>query len=211
MIPSKTGNPKLSVAAAVLAVIATAVVLVALMQAESGRYFSKVVSLERGLKTADRAGEFGYRVTLPKGYRNDQRVVEQAIVLEDGVPLPLRIAKIQHVNEKGRGRYRLTQRVVYISTPDNSDPRSNGRKYELSTPREVRPVALWLPLALLTGALFYLQRFGTPRLPAWHLRPWVEPALVLAVSFSAMIWALNHFSTYSDGCGLNELDRRRKY
>ena len=197
---SPTKNSKLAVAAAaVIAVVAGAAFLIALLQQESGRYFFKTVSLERQLAKAGPSGEFGYRVSLPKGYRDDPRVAAQAIVLEDGEPLPLRIEKIKHVGELGRGRYRVTQRTIYLSPPDNSDPRSNGRSYELRAPRSVRPAAIWLPLALLAGAMFYLQRAGVPPLPPWRPRAWVEPALVLGGAFGVMLWALGHHADHSDG------------
>ena len=192
-------NQKLSVAATVVALLSGAVFILALAQAESGRYFSKTVSLESALKKAEASGEFGYRLTLPKRFRDDPRVAEQAMVLEDGEPLPLKIEKIKHVSEKGRGRYRITQRTIYLSPPDNSDPRENGRRYELQAPRTLRPPVFWLPLALLAAAMFYLQRYGAPTLPNWHAHPWVEPGLVLAASFGTMFWALGHFSAHSDG------------
>ncbi|MGI9244741.1 MAG: hypothetical protein ACR2RV_28315, partial [Verrucomicrobiales bacterium] len=192
-------NSKLSVAAAALGFVAAAVFLVALMQQESGRYFFKSVSLERGIAKAEAAGEVAIKIGLPRGYREDPRVVEQAVVLEDGVPLPLRIEKIKHVTEIGRGRYRVTALAIYLSAPDNSDPRDNGRRYELLVPRQLRAAWLWVPLALLAAAMFCLQRWGLPPLPDLGSRPWLEPLLVLAVSLAAMLWSLEHFSDRSDG------------
>ena len=190
---------KYSIAAAALAIVAGAVFLIALLQQESGKIFSKEVALEKKIAIAVSDGEFAYRVSLPKGYREDQRVVEQALVLEDGVPLPLRVEKIKHVSENGRGRYRITRRVIYLSTPDNSDPRSNGRRYELQVPLKVRPRMLWVPLVVLAAALYLMVRVGPPPLPAWRPYPWVEPTFVVALSFVTMLWALDHFSDYSDG------------
>ena len=192
-------SPKLSLAAAALAMVAGIVFLIALAQNESGRYFFKSVSLAAELAKANPAGEIAVKVNLPKQYRDQRLVVERAVVLEDGVPLPLRIEKIKHVTESGNGRYRITSRAIYLSAPDNSDPRSNGRRYELRAPRELRPLALWLPLVLLAAALFCLQRCGAQLRPELRPRPWLEPLLVLAVSLAAMLWSLQHFAEYTDG------------
>ncbi len=196
---SHSGNSRFSAAAAALGLLAGAVFLVALLQQESGRYFFKTVPLGGEIAKAEAAGEVAIKVRMPRAYRENPRVIEQAIVLEDGVPLPLRIEKIKHVTESGRGRYRVTGRAIYFSSPDNSDPRHNDRRYDLLVPREVRAALLWIPLGLLAVAMFCLQRWGVPPLPDIRVRPWLEPLLVLAVSLAAMLWSLEHFSDRSDG------------
>lgn len=56
-----------------------------------------------------------------------------AIVLEDGVPLP-GPANATHndIRRLGAGRFSFWHNVVYFSTPDNSDPRTNGRDYSIA-------------------------------------------------------------------------------
>ncbi|MFT4547158.1 MAG: hypothetical protein ACI9UA_003415 [Pseudoalteromonas tetraodonis] len=196
---SENQYPKRSASAALVALVVGAVFLVVLMQGESGRYFSKTASLDREIKGAKPSGDHGFRVTLPKAFRNDPRVAEQAVLLEDGVPLPLRIEKIKHVGAIGNGRYRITQKGIYFSAPDNSDPGANGRTYRLSAPRSMKPAVTWGSLVLFSGALFCLMRWGVPRRSGWQVRPWVEPVLVLSISLAAMLWSLNHYADYSDG------------
>lgn len=42
------------------------------------------------------------------------------------------------ISEYGRGRYILREKVLFFSTSDNSDPKSNGRMYTLEHPTEIR-------------------------------------------------------------------------
>jgi hypothetical protein len=197
--PSPPRSTKLSLAATALALAAGLVFLIALAQHESGRYFFKTVSLDAEIAKSRPVSGIASKVNLPKPYRGVQNVVEQALVLEDGIPLPLRIEKIKYVTESGHGRYRITSRAIYLSAPDDSDPRSNGRSYELLVPRQVRPAVLWGALVLLAVAMFCLQRWGVPRIPDFGGHRWLEPLLVMSVSLAAMFWSLEHFSERSDG------------
>lgn len=89
------------------------------------------------------------------------------VILEDGKPLAPPHSIHAEIKEKGNGRYSHwvtpTGSVVIFSTSDNSDPRTNGRKYELAA----RPVpypsftAITLLLPLL---LFALQQLLLPKL-----------------------------------------------
>jgi len=58
-----------------------------------------------------------------------------ARILEDGRPLP-GPANAAHddIRHIGGGRYSFWYDFVYFSTADNSDPRTNGRRYELEYP-----------------------------------------------------------------------------
>ena len=88
------GSTRLRFAALALALVAGTVFFAAIAQHESGRYFTKDISLERELSRSTKAGEFGYRVSLPKAYHGISQVIEQTLVLENGKPLPLRIEKV---------------------------------------------------------------------------------------------------------------------
>jgi SAM-dependent methyltransferase len=55
-----------------------------------------------------------------------------ARVLEDGVPLPGETnAMHDDIRRIGRGRLSFWYDFVYFATSDNSDPRTNGRRYEI--------------------------------------------------------------------------------
>ncbi len=56
------------------------------------------------------------------------------LLFEDGKPLGPARALHQDIREKGRGRFsHWTRRGLYMSASDNSDPRGNGRKYEVAS------------------------------------------------------------------------------
>ena len=50
---------------------------------------------------------------------------------EDGVKLPLGHAPHDAIRSLGLGRYSHWGRRIYFAASDNSDPRSNGRRYRL--------------------------------------------------------------------------------
>jgi hypothetical protein len=56
----------------------------------------------------------------------------------------------------GRGSYILKEKFLFFSTSDNSDPETNGRKYELEYPTRIRLRYQWIGLgAGLAGVLLY--------------------------------------------------------
>lgn len=73
-----------------------------------------------------------------------------ALVLEDGIVLPCPNQPPEAIAEHGAGGYMLADGNVYLSAADNTDPRTNGRRYTLQwpTPPPVSPV-LWIALAAL--------------------------------------------------------------
>ncbi len=56
------------------------------------------------------------------------------VLFEDGKPLGPARSVHEDIRKKGGGRYsHWTRRTVYLSASDNTDPRSNGRKYEVGS------------------------------------------------------------------------------
>jgi radical SAM protein with 4Fe4S-binding SPASM domain len=64
-----------------------------------------------------------------------------ATVYEDGVPLGPRNAQHVDIREIGRGRFSFWYDYVYFSASDNSDPRTNGRRYTIRYSPMERSVA----------------------------------------------------------------------
>lgn len=61
------------------------------------------------------------------------RAPSSATVLENGLVLPGPSNAIHdEIRKLGSGRYCFWHRMVYFSTPDNSDPRTNGRTYAIA-------------------------------------------------------------------------------
>ena len=101
------------------------------------RKITEVIDTQRLRKEADYC-----HVAMPRlGRRGDKGgPPSMCVLLEDGKPLGPPRALHADIRKKGRGRYsHWTQRTLYFSTSDNSDPRTNGRKYTLvSLRRSVR-------------------------------------------------------------------------
>ena len=79
-------------------------------------------------------------VTLPPGWEADADDVDHqrrstAVLLEDGRALGPAHAVHATIRERGGGAYSHWLDQVYFSTPDGSDPRTNGREYVLERRR----------------------------------------------------------------------------
>ncbi len=83
-------------------------------------------------------------------------------LLEDGKPLGPGHCLHAEIREKGGGRYSHWAGNLWFSTPDNSDPRANGRRYSIRVGG--REIDLSAPEAFPTAA---------PGVPSrWRLRFW---------------------------------------
>lgn len=90
----------------------------------------------------------GSRYPMPAVLRTQAGSQANALVLEDGRPLPWRAASMQDVIANGAGRYVFTGKNLWMSASDDTDPRSNGRRYKLAFPLPVPPWLQWLAHAL---------------------------------------------------------------
>lgn len=80
--------------------------------------------------SADQGSSYIARLSIPRSA--DQKTTSKCILLEDGKPLPHPHARHKLIREQGRGHYsHWTSNTLYFSTSDSSDPRTNGKKYEL--------------------------------------------------------------------------------
>lgn len=80
----------------------------------------RVIHPERG---------FCYLADLDGGPISDLEGFSQLSLLEDGRPLGPAHTLHDEIRERGHGRYCHWGRVMYFSTSDNSDPRTNARTY----------------------------------------------------------------------------------
>jgi len=82
-----------------------------------------------------------------------------AVVYENGIPLSMPNSKPKSIRLDGNGRYSVTQGILYFSSSDNTDPRTNGRKYELEWPHPIHPILQWLAyLVSLIGVVNLVYR-----------------------------------------------------
>jgi hypothetical protein len=83
-------------------------------------------------------------------------VPEEATLLEDGKPLPLRVDWAERVATLGHGRYAvLGGRIVHFSSTDGTDPLANGRRYELVFTPELHRSLFSRALFVLAGLLLF--------------------------------------------------------
>jgi hypothetical protein len=90
-----------------------------------------------------------------------------AQVTENGIPLSRANAPLDDIAKRGEGRFAVQDRLVYLSTSDNSDPRANGRRYVLSWPTK--------PGGVITSVCFLLAGAAT---------------LLLVIRRRALVWSL---------------------
>jgi len=84
---------------------------------------------------------------LPLGINwmsQDDLGLSPAVVYENGIPLSSPNSLHQTIKDDGNGGYSVWNGNLYFSSSDNSDPRTNGRKYELEWPHPLRPVLQWI-------------------------------------------------------------------
>jgi hypothetical protein len=95
------------------------------------------------------------------------------ILLEDGIPLP-GPANSRHdaIRNFGEGRYSFWYSAIYFSTPDKSDPRTNGRQYTIQyTPQATDRFTPLFPRRVMQKILPVLHRIQ-PKYWAWDLYYW---------------------------------------
>jgi hypothetical protein len=83
-------------------------------------------------------GGFCYLANHGRIWMSSHKRPSPARILEDGVPLGPGNAVHEDIRKIGNGRFSFWYDCLYFSSSDNSDPRSNGRKYELLWPTPVK-------------------------------------------------------------------------
>jgi len=111
-----------------------------IVQLALGKFDPKVNGLKmlRGMATRHIHGQIDainketghcYTCVLPKGLLSDAEAVSRLTIYEDGAPFGSPHCSHTDIRGQGGGRYSHWTGWLYFSTPDNSDPRINGRKY----------------------------------------------------------------------------------
>ena len=100
---------------------------------------------------------FAYTVYVGTRWAGTHIIVEHhATVLENGLQLPHAHSSIEDIRAKGNGRFLFSQNPLYFSTTDNTDPRTNGRGYEVYLPRPVSKILIFglLCATIFSGTIF---------------------------------------------------------
>jgi hypothetical protein len=70
-----------------------------------------------------------YRAAVDPRMLSDAESGSRVQLCEDGVPLPTAHSDHAAIRRHGSGRYSHWTGVIYFSTSDDTDPRTNGRRY----------------------------------------------------------------------------------
>lgn len=129
----------------VLVALLVCIAALLLQQHSRGRLW--LATEARAIDAAQIAVETGhcFRVDLGRVWMSADEGPSAARLLEDGVPLAAGNAPHDAIRQLGGGRYSFWLRHLYFSSSDGSDPRTNGRRYEIRWPW---PVAAWIRWAL---------------------------------------------------------------
>ena len=131
---SKIGKLLMAASMSVCFAGLTAYSLYAAEQKPESATKKEVVSEEIKPEAINQEEGFCYTAALTLGREGDHDGQSECTLLEDGKPLSTPRASHQEIRNIGKGKYsHWTKEVLYFSTSDNSDPRTNGRKYTLTS------------------------------------------------------------------------------
>jgi hypothetical protein len=90
----------------------------------------------------DPVAGYCYLARLPEGISPGDSLEDpyasELMVFEDGVGLGPPHAQHAEIGTKGAGAFSHWQQILYFSARDNSDPRTNGRKYQVYLPASIQ-------------------------------------------------------------------------
>jgi hypothetical protein len=106
--------------------------------------------------------ESGHSYKLPLGidWMDRKNLGESpAIIYEDDTPLKFPNTPAFIVNRRGRGRFTIEGGNLILSSSDNSDPRTNGRRYEIYWPIPILSSIRWVfhALAIISALLLFFH------------------------------------------------------
>lgn len=93
------------------------------------------------IKDATHRAGFSYEIPLGIDWMDRRDLGESpAIIYEDNIPLKYPNTPPFSVDRRGKGRFSIEGGNLILSSSDNSDPRNNGRYYEIYWPTPIDPL-----------------------------------------------------------------------
>jgi 4-amino-4-deoxy-L-arabinose transferase-like glycosyltransferase len=133
-----------------------------------------------------RQDEGCFRWALPEDYRVPL-MDSRGELTEDGEAVFNRAAKPSEAKRLGASWWNIHAGALRFMPPDGTDPRTNGRRYEVTLPARVEPPMLWGLAALLVACLMLRARSGRPPEPSGRRVPLLaQCGLVFAVTLAAL-------------------------
>lgn len=121
------------------------------------------------IKAATHRGGYSYDIPLGVDWMDRKDLGESpVIVYEDGIPLRYPNTPPFSVDRRGKGRFSIERGNLILSASDNSDPRNNGRHYEIYWPTPISPstqkICYFLTVVLLL--LMYSYKVNQTKVPS---------------------------------------------
>lgn len=116
-----------------------------------GALFSRLAEQRIVMKDSKLVPEKGHAYQIPLGteWMDQSRLGSSpAVVLENGIPLGGPNSMHEEIRQKGGGRFSVWNGYLYLSTSDNTDPRTNGRVYSIVWPYPIADAWQWLSYLL---------------------------------------------------------------
>lgn len=134
---------------------------------------------------------FAYSQSLQSTWMNRRYIGDSpAQLFEDGQELAMANVPVDQIVAKGAGRFLVDDEYVYFSTSDGSDPRNNGRRYELywPAPPSVRTVLAAAALASVSLVWFVVRN----RAVVWKVvaNPpfWLPATIFVSLTMAGRLW-----------------------
>lgn len=120
---------------------------------------------------------FAYQVNLGKIWMSSHAGPSPAQLLENGLALGSANAMHDNIRNIGKGQFSFWHNCLYFSTSDNSDPSSNGRRYEIFWPVPINKIlvfciylATFLSVVITSWLLLKIIREGKKDIIVYNLR-----------------------------------------
>ena len=116
----------------------------------------------RSLQTVDAIPVAGHAYQLDLGIDwMDRRALSgsPAVIYEDGIPLKHPNNSPFNIKQRGKGRFSVENGHLFFSASDNSDPRKNGRSYEIYWPTPIPIFYQYVFFVSFLIGVFFLVRY----------------------------------------------------
>jgi hypothetical protein len=115
------------------------------------------------LSKIEQEQRYAFIAPLPHSAWSHHKGPSRAQILENGKPLGPGNTIHQEIRQKGEGRYSFWHNSLYFSSSDNSDPRTNGRRYTIYAPFAINATLLWFFYCLTAFSWILIFSFPESR------------------------------------------------
>jgi hypothetical protein len=144
-----------------------------------------------------------YRYAPTKAELADQDRWLEARLIEDGHELPRNLITKERVALTGQGTYVLSPKNLWFSATDSSDPRGNGRRYQILLPKLVPAFIrdliqrVWFCWLLAFVLLYWRREVAAGAKAAWTSNFW-RAVIVISIARLVLIGYDEVVATISD-------------